>query len=156
MSIRPRRLLLWLAISVTAFVFEFSLIAAAATRLGRVDARRELPQINWGVGDGRYYLIVPHEAAGRNPHVWPGQRPSLLGFELHIASRGRSPEYMRVTLLSVPCWFVALLAGLMTFWLARALGMKLGWRRRQRHGFDVIERPQAGQTEESESSAPST
>src|SRR5687768_6255594 len=137
---RPPRLLLWLALVLAALVFEVSLSAAVVLRDARVDARREVPWVNFGVSAGRYFLIIPHDAAGRNPHIQPGSRTSLLGFDLWIASSGMSRDYMRVTMITVPCWFVALLAGLTTWWTARRLGLRL-IRRQPPRGFEVIEQP---------------
>ena len=157
------RVAMWVGLIVAGFSFENSAILGIATLNDHV-YYTDPGHINWGVMRGRYALAVPHEAGGRSPRAaWSELfERSLLGFNLKIASGGLSPTYTRVTMITVPCWFVALVSAALTHWFARKLGLQLVWRRRQRRGFeaivpgDVTSPLPVSRIEESTSSGPST
>ena len=142
MTARQRlvRGVLWAGVILGAVVFECSLVFAVTTRNQGPYYYTSAPDINWGVLKGRYALAIPHEVSGRYPYrAWLDLFDnSLLGFNLKIASSGLPQTYTRVTMVTIPCWFVALIGGCMTYWSARRLGMRLVWRRRGRRGFQVI------------------
>ena len=146
---RLRYVLLSFALSVTVLLCELSVIFGIASRGG--GAHRPAPAaITWGVMGGRYALAYPHEFAGRYPYAaWQsminGTDGSLLGFGLRVRSSGLPPAYTKVTMVAVPCWFVALISGAVAYACARKLGMNLVWSRKERRGFEAIvsAKPQA-------------
>ena len=140
-----RRGALLLVLVVSAVVFEFSALLAVAARKSSNYIVLP-PDITWGVMEGRYAIAIPNEAAGRYPYqAWYDflENECIAGFGLKFRSRGLPPVYMAVTMIAVPCWFVALASGIVMVWCARRLGLRFVVRhRREARGFEPLVNPE--------------